>query len=166
MSHAIELSQELNLPGSDVLAAGNEIMEAIEQRTPPYDAVWLSVNLRDLKIPFDAELRVPVRARVEREPGRWQCRIEIGAEEGSQLFPRFDGMLTVTPEEPGQSRLSLSGSYDTPLGLLGHAIDATLLSGVAEGSLEDFLGWLSRDIAERALKSEQSRLNQARNRHR
>ena len=165
MGHTIELSEELKLPADDVTRAAREIMEAIEKRTPPYDAVALSVNLRDLKIPFDAELRVPVRPHVEHDPSPWECRIEIGAEENSQLFPRFDGMLTITSEAVGESRLRLRGNYDPPLGLFGNAIDATLLSGVAERSLEEFLDWLARDIAQRVVKAEQSRLDQARNIH-
>jgi hypothetical protein len=161
MQH-IELSVELKLPGTDVLAAANEILESVEKGIPPYDAVSLSVDVRDLKIPFEGQLRVPVHARVERHEKRWESHIEIGAAAKEGFFPHFKGTLTVTPEGHGQSRIWLQGEYTPPLGILGGAINATVLHGVAEHSLNDFLNWLAKEIEKHVHELERSRQRQAR----
>jgi hypothetical protein len=66
----------------------------------------------------------------------------------SGLFPVLDARLRVEPIGVGASRLSLAGNYQPPLGSLGREIDGTVLHGVAEATLRDFLegvaGRLSR----------------------
>ena len=163
--YQIELSAPLNLPGTDVLAAASEIMDAVEDQKPPYDTLALSVDLRDLKVPFDAQLRVPIRASVEKHVKRWQCHIEIGAAKSAGMFPHFSGELTITPEGAGHSRLWLQGKYNAPLGILGMAVDGTVFRGAAERSLNNFLTWLAAEIEARVVKAERERLNRVRGIH-
>ena len=60
-----------------------------------------------------------------------------------ELFPVMRASLRVYPLTPTETQLDLEGTYDPPLGLLGDALDAVALNGLAEQSVTGFL----RDVA-------------------
>jgi len=68
----------------------------------------------------------------------------------SQLFPVMDARLTVQPVDPGSSRLSLSGTYQPPLGALGREIDGAALQNVAQATVRDFVEGVAARISELA----------------
>lgn len=104
----------------------------------------LALNVRQLHLPFQATITVPIEARVS--PGQaateWQLHIE--AARNPELYPKFDGVLSLCDQGFG-SQLQLDGDYTAPFGAVGRAIDATLLRGAARASLERFV----REVAYR-----------------
>jgi hypothetical protein len=59
------------------------------------------------------------------------------------LFPTMTAVLSIYPLTPTETQLDFSGTYDPPLGILGDAIDAVALSGVAKESVTGFV----KDVA-------------------
>jgi hypothetical protein len=105
----------------------------------------LALNIRQLHLPFEATIRVPITALVSVGEARNQWRLHIRAAVTPALYPTFDGVLSLLPA-PGQGcQLRLDGGYTPPLGVVGRAIDATVLAGAARSSLERFL----REVAHR-----------------
>jgi len=151
----IEISHDLELPLNDVHRAAIEIAKAAENRTPPYDAVTLAVNLRNLRTPLEGEIRIPVEIQLE-PPAKMSgdFHVEIRASSNEALFPRFEGTLSLTPEGEAGTRLWLRGEYVPPMGFLGSAVDATALHGVGERSLTNFLDWIASDISTRVIAIE------------
>ena len=64
----------------------------------------------------------------------------------SNLFPILDAELEFASLGTQLTQLSLSGRYQPPLGLVGRAVDKSLLSRVAEATIKDFLDRLARAI--------------------
>ncbi len=79
-------------------------------------------------------------------PLRWH------ADPARQVFPEFEGDIELEPLSRSRAQLTLVGSYTTPLGLLGAAVDATMLRGIvdrtAEGLLQRLAISLRRDVGE------------------
>ena len=142
----IEIYAPMHLPAKLARDAAVGILEDIGARRAPYEHVTLSMGLRDVHLPLDGAISVPVSAAVEARPMRWECRLQLEAEHNRQLFPRFDGTLTVTPNGPDESELWLQGGYEPPLGALGAGTDTAMLHGAAEHSLQTFLTWLATEV--------------------
>jgi len=69
---------------------------------------------------------------------------------GSQrLLPSFYGSLDAAWLGAERTQLALSLQYEPPLGLLGKAIDRTLLHRVAESVAQNFLAGAARRLEER-----------------
>jgi hypothetical protein len=66
-------------------------------------------------------------------PIRWRSATQAG------LFPTLEGVLEVAPLGSGRTLLSLSASYEPPLGLIGQLADRALFHRVAEVTVKDFL---------------------------
>jgi hypothetical protein len=158
----IELYTSLPLAAPVVADAAMRILKAIDAHEAPYDRVAMTLGLRDLHIPIDADVQVPVRAEVEWQPQRWEADIAIEAIANEKLFPRFHGMFSITPTGPAHSELWLQGNYDVPMGPLGTPVDATLMHGAAVKSLQRFLDWLSEQITHSVEESERAHARQVR----
>ena len=61
------------------------------------------------------------------------------AVEFKSLFPMLDGEVEVSSLPEGDSRLTFSGSYTPPGGLLGAKLDRTVLHRVASSTVRSFL---------------------------
>jgi hypothetical protein len=161
----VELYVPLALPAVATRDAAMRIFKAIGDHVAPYEHVSLSLGLRDLQIPIDADVNVPITAHMETTPQRWECKIEIEADSNKKLFPHFTGTLSITPNGHDSCELWLQGSYDVPMGLLGSNIDVTFLRGSAQKSLERFLEWLAGEIKRSVNETERERARQARGAH-
>jgi CBS domain-containing protein len=73
-------------------------------------------------------------------PITWQ------AEPLRRLFPRFDGALEWSGLSSGHGLLTLAGSYEIPLGVLGGAIDATVLRDMAHSTADGLVNRLAREL--------------------
>ena len=62
-----------------------------------------------------------------------------------KLFPVMTGKIELAPVDGGNTRLTVSGMYEAPLGRLGKHLDDALMHTVAEGTVKD----LAESIAER-----------------
>lgn len=153
-TNPVELHVAIALPGILARDATMHVLKAIAAATPPYDRVTLALGLRDLRIPVDADITVPVHAGVEVSPQRWEGTIEIEAANNQRLFPHFHGTVSVTPNGASASELWLQGTYDVPMGTLGETIDTTFLRGSAERTLMRFLEWLAAEVTRNAIATE------------
>ena len=66
-------------------------------------------------------------------PIRWKAASHAG------LFPALDGQLEIAPIGKTTTQLSLSATYEPPLGLVGKIADRALMHRVAEITVKDFL---------------------------
>lgn len=107
----------------------------------------LALDMKTLHLPFQALISVPVQATVARAQKRGEWRLHIAAASKPQLYPAFDGTLTLLPAGLAGSQLKLDGSYVPPLGVVGRAVDFTFLHGAARSSLRRFLRDFSARIA-------------------
>jgi len=76
-------------------------------------------------------------------PMRWKATGVIG------LFPTLDADLAIDPLGMARTRLSLSGSYEVPFGVVGRTVDDLLLHGLAEETLRAFLHRLANALEAR-----------------
>lgn len=155
-TNPVELHVSVALPGALARDAMMRILKAMTDRTPPFDHVTLSLGLRDLQVPIDADVSVPVHTDAELRPQRWESTFEIEAENNQRFFPRFHGTISVTPSGRSACELWLQGNYDAPMGALGEGIDTTLLRGAAERTLTRFLEWLAGEISRDVNASERA----------
>jgi Polyketide cyclase / dehydrase and lipid transport len=54
-----------------------------------------------------------------------------------KLFPVMNGKLEVAPSGKQETRLTVSGMYEPPLGKLGEQLDEALMHRVAEGTVRE-----------------------------
>ncbi|HLI95736.1 MAG TPA: hypothetical protein VKT72_06580 [Candidatus Baltobacteraceae bacterium] len=107
----------------------------------------LALNIRQLSVPLEALISVPVDVRVRSGEARNEWRLRIRAVSKPHLYPRFAGVLTLIPAADQGCQLQLSGEYAPPLGAIGRVIDATVLRGAAQSSLERFVREIAYRIA-------------------
>lgn len=158
----IEMYIRLELPPITVRDAVMHVMRDIGLHESKYRHLMLSV---DLNIPGHGEIAVPIEATVQNRPGRWECAVHLEAAKSERFFPTFDGTVSVTPDGSKEAELWLQGQYVPPGGVVGKGLDVTLLRGVAEQSLRDFLTWLAEEVKEEVVRSERERAEQARRYH-
>lgn len=162
---AIEMFVPLKLPPVAAREGTMHVMRAIGAHEPPYENLSLSLRLRDLAMPGEGELHVPVQAHVVSRPQEWECRVTISAAQDQRFFPTFEGVLTVTPDGRSECELWLQGHYEPPMGALGRGINVTLLRGAAKRSLRTFLEWLAAEVVKAVAESERERMRQSRGIH-
>ena len=66
-----------------------------------------------------------------------------------RLFPVMTGKIEVAPVDKDETRMTVSGMYEPPLGKLGEQIDEALMHAVAEGTVKE----LAETIAKRLNRS-------------
>jgi hypothetical protein len=142
----VELYVPLELPPTAARDATTEILRALGDREAPYERAMLSVGLREMRVPLDGTISVPIDAHVEARPLRWECALRIQAEDHQEFFPTFEGTITVTPNGRDACELWLQGNYVPPMGAMGASINASVLRGAAEASLRSFLRWLGEEV--------------------
>jgi hypothetical protein len=82
--------------------------------------------------------------------GRPAQRIPITwrAIHATRAFPVMHAELIVYPLTSTETQLELTGSYEPPLGVVGRAIDSTLLHRIAEASVLQFVREVARYLRE------------------
>jgi hypothetical protein len=154
VSQQIELHAALDVPAGLAREELARIMQAIHERKPPYEDAALHVGLRDLRLPVSGEIGVPITTGVVDRPMQYTCTLKIAATDGAELFPTFDGTISVSPVGTAACELWLQGRYDVPFGAIGAAIDATLLKGAAKRSLTSLLEFLAKTIGENVKRAQ------------
>jgi hypothetical protein len=56
---------------------------------------------------------------------------------GRKLIPMMSGKVDVSPVSTDETRLTVSGMYEPPLGRLGEQLDEALMHNVAEGTVKE-----------------------------
>ena len=96
---------------------------------------------------------IPVRKRVrlligEPEHTSMWAAIPVWwqATSGRQLFPVMNGKLEVAPSGKDETRLTVSGMYEPPLGRVGRELDAALMHRVAEGTVKELAETIAKKL--------------------
>ena len=55
----------------------------------------------------------------------------------ASLFPALDGRVKLVPDFDGQTRLTVSGTYDPPFDSIGRTLDGAVLHSAAEATLRE-----------------------------
>lgn len=74
-------------------------------------------------------------------PLRWSA---VGAE---SLFPEMRADLILTQNGKEETAMTLSGTYDPPLGVVGRALDRALLGRVAEATVRNWMDRLAAAVS-------------------
>jgi hypothetical protein len=65
--------------------------------------------------------------------------LRLRVEDHQRLFPSLEGSLDAAWLGPGRTHLALTATYEPPFGVVGQAVDRTLLHRVAEAVAQRFL---------------------------
>jgi len=101
----------------------------------------LRVQLGAVEIAADIAIEVTEVASARSPANQPAIRIDLTwkSRRSPGLFPAMTGSLWAYALSPRETQLELTGSYDPPLGLLGDAVDAIALHGIAEESVRRFI---------------------------
>jgi hypothetical protein len=80
--------------------------------------------------------------------------LSLHATNHTAWFPSFRGQIRSEAVGPLESILRLSGTYQTPLGVIGDFVDATLLGHAAERTLRSFLDRVRSDVIDEIRRAE------------
>ncbi|MFY9780964.1 MAG: hypothetical protein WAJ85_10710 [Candidatus Baltobacteraceae bacterium] len=109
--------------------------------------VELRAPLGDLKLEHDVLVSLsplPAYTGYERIAIRW-------VPTGHGPYPTFQGVLCVSDEGSGFSRLDIDGSYQPPFGAAGVLFDAALGKRLAEAAVRELLANLKKSVEESEL---------------
>ena len=67
---------------------------------------------------------------------------------GGKLLPVMNGKVDVSPVSTGETRLTVSGMYEPPLGRLGEQLDEVLMHNVAEGTVKELAELIAQRLQE------------------
>jgi len=68
---------------------------------------------------------------------------------GRKLLPEMNGKVELAPVSTSETRLTVSGMYQPPLGKVGEQLDEALMHNVAEGTVKE----LAESIADKLNRS-------------
>lgn len=156
MKQPIEVVDEVDVAAAVIAPMLSVVLQKMIDGEAPYKPVRLSLELQALQMELDATVSVPIRVRGEpRSAGaaRW-FDVSIEAAKRAELFPRFSGTVFTNAIGPAKAEVWLRGAYEPPLGPVGGQVDATLLRGIAERALRQFLDQLTMDALGRAQAAE------------
>jgi hypothetical protein len=63
-----------------------------------------------------------------------------------KLFPVMNGKVEVAPSSKDETRLTVSGMYEPPLGKLGEQLDEALMHHVAEGTVRELAESIAKKL--------------------
>ena len=118
--------------------------------------VGLEVGGRRLRRPADLVLGQPQATQVVTS---LPLRIRVHGDQ--RLFPSFYGSLDAAWLGPTRTQLALSLQYEPPLGMVGRAVDRTLLHRVAETAARIFLEQAAHRLEEHAIEGAAGGVKQA-----
>jgi hypothetical protein len=65
---------------------------------------------------------------------------------GRRLLPVMNGRVEVAPSGKNETRLTVSGMYEPPLGRLGEELDRALMHRVAEGTVKELAETIAKKL--------------------
>ncbi|MGD0969003.1 MAG: hypothetical protein ABR949_12055 [Candidatus Aquilonibacter sp.] len=137
---AIRYEQMLAVPPTPIHSALGEILQGIADQDGAWKDFALHASLGEAGLPDVGYLAVPIHLTIgEVVAGVNQFPITIRAAKHPESFPVFEGSVAADMSGNSGSMLSLGGNYDVPLGVFGSLVNAGLVRGLAEHSLQNFL---------------------------
>jgi hypothetical protein len=143
----IQLFEEIGSGARFVAPVLVETLNALHTGPAPHTLASFSAS---------AQLELDVGALVGTPPDGAHLTLQARSG-GAAFFPVFAGTVRVTPVDPFASRLTLTGTYRVPLGVLGEVADRTLLAGTAKRSLQTFLSAMRDELSVAVLHHASSR---------
>lgn len=67
---------------------------------------------------------------------------------GRKLLPTMTGKVDLSPVSSDETRLTVSGMYEPPLGRLGEQLDEVLMHNVAEGTVKELAELIAQRLQE------------------
>jgi hypothetical protein len=67
---------------------------------------------------------------------------------GRMLFPVMNGKVEVAPSGKDETRLTVSGMYEPPLGKLGEELDKAVMHRVAEGTVKELAEVIAKKLGD------------------
>ncbi|MEE8602007.1 CBS domain-containing protein [Euzebya tangerina] len=104
-----------------------------------------SVKERTVRVRLGQAAPYPLGLRI---PLRWV------AADAQALFPTFEGAIEIEDADVNRLTVALVGSYEPPGGLVGAALDRTVLATAAEESVERLLTGLVQELSDTAQEPE------------
>jgi hypothetical protein len=136
----IHFEQPAPVPLNPALDALGKVLRGIAGQEASWKGFALHANLGEAGLPDVGYIAVPIQLTIgESTPGINQIPIAIRAASHPGSFPVFQGAIAVEMSGNSASMFSLGGSYDVPLGVIGSLVNAALVRGLAERSLQRFL---------------------------
>jgi hypothetical protein len=107
--------------------------------------VRLKARMRIPALGIELPLRRIVIARIHRYSDNDHL-IEVEWNPGSNLLPRFNGLISVESVGKDVTRLVLNGIYHPPMGRLGHFLDRIIGRHVAQTTAAELLESIGRNM--------------------
>jgi hypothetical protein len=135
----VELTTEVRAAAPAVRGVLRPVLQVLSERSDEGE-LSLAVRLAPRDGAAIADVTVPVALTVGKTVGADEpIPLEVKAHGPGALFPAFSGSIEAHEEGPASSAVVLRGTYEPPLGLIGAAIDATVMHGTARASLSSLL---------------------------
>ncbi len=151
----IRLERALHVPAVSGFEALGATLDAIARQDGPWAGFALHIRLGEMHLPDVGYVAVPITLEIPaRHPEARSLDISFSASSHPSAFPTFDGAMGVEENGSGESSLWLSGTYEVPLHAIGRVIDAALISGVAERTLQSFIDEIAEACTARVNKRE------------
>jgi hypothetical protein len=97
---------------------------------------------------------LPVRKNVEVDIGKpvktasWaEVPISWKATGSERLFPVMNGKIEIAPVGKDETRLTVSGMYEAPLGKLGEQLDQAMMHTIAEGTVRELAESIAKKLS-------------------
>ncbi len=150
----VALRSSVGVPLAAALPIFEKVVGAL---TKPESAPDLSIDLaRDLKMPFEAQVHVPVQFDASAPQVDDGFNVTLVPAVRRPYYPRFAGILRMAEQRAESSALLLEGSYTVPFGIVGRVLDMTLFRGAARRSLQRFLDHIA-SIVDRCVHQDEER---------
>jgi hypothetical protein len=119
-------------------------------------AAHLRVEIVGLEVGVDVRLFVRRVREVQSDiglPSALSVELTWEAIRNPELFPSMLAELTARPLSAYETQLELSGTYWTPMGLLGAAIDVVIGHRIAEAAVKHFLEDVTAELRNELLEA-------------
>ncbi len=106
--------------------------------------VGFTLEEREIRKEVEVSLGQPYQS-----PGKTLLPMTWRATGPERLFPHLDADIEVAALGARRTQLSISARYRPPMGIIGRALDRTLLHRVAEATVKDFMDRVGEAIQDR-----------------
>lgn len=86
---------------------------------------------------------------IRREPDWLRVGVTWKPASASALFPTMEGEFHLEPHTYRETKVTVSGSYEPPLGIAGRGLDAVVMHRAAEATFEDLARTIVAELDER-----------------
>jgi hypothetical protein len=142
VQHAVHIKHPIKLVSVTLLKGPSEWFPGLDDKNVS------TIGLHVAGVPVRKKVEVAIGQAVKTStwavrPITWKATFPV------KLFPEMTGKIELTASGKDETRLTVSGMYEPPLGKLGGQLDEALMHNIAEGTVRE----LAESIAERLEKA-------------